>query len=772
MGQVTKTTSCRICKSNKLVDVLSFGSTPLANSFLKEKDLSEPEPFFPLELEFCLNCSLLQLTHIISPDLMFRNYLYVSSTSKVFVSHFETYAKEVYDKFRLNKKSFVIDIGSNDGILLKPFKELGVKILGVDPAVNIAKEATAQGLETLPEYFDQQLAAKILKKYGKADVITANNVFAHTNDITEMVKAVKILLDKNGVFIIEFQYLLDILQKNLFDNIYHEHLSYYSLKPLLSFFKEQGMKIIDAKRVDTHGGSLRIYVTNETSKYKILPAIKHILNEEEKAGIYMSDTYIEFANKIKRNKTKLIRLLNKLRIRGKTVSAYGAPGKSTTLLNYFSIGKDTIDYVVDDSPIKQGLYMPGTHIPIVSPEEIQKRPTDYILILAWNFADSIIRKLTDYSICGGKFIVPIPEPAVIRQQITVADSIVEDDLDYIVDRIKDEAVKLEGKTLLISGGSGFLGSYITKLVSRLNKSVFSKPCKVISIDNYITGSADKNFLGEVDDDNIEFIYHDVRLPMFIREDVDYIIHAAGLASPYYYQKYPLETIESAVVGAKNLLETARLKKAKSFLFFSSSEIYGDPDSKHVPTSETYAGHVSSVGPRACYDESKRLSETISLVYYQQFGVPIKIVRPFNVYGPGMKPNDYRVIPTFLARGINGEDLPVHGTGGQTRTFCYVSDAIVGFFKVLLSGRPGEIYNIGNEKPEVTMLDLAKTVAKALDNGVKVKTIDYPSSYPAGEPQRRCPELTKARTELEYSPTITLENGLKRTILWFKSKYNL
>ena len=317
-----------------------------------------------------------------------------------------------------------------------------------------------------------------------------------------------------------------------------------------------------------------------------------------------------------------------------------------------------------------------------------------------------------------------------------------------------------------------MGSYINQTIRLLNEKVLKKKCRVISLDNYITGTDKRNFLGSIDDKNFEFIYHDVRLPAFIREKVDYIIHAAGLASPYYYQKYPLETIESAVTGAKNLLELARLKRVKGFLFFSSSEIYGDPDPKSVPTPETYAGHVSSIGPRACYDESKRLTETLCLVYHQQFGVPIKIVRPFNVYGPGMKYNDYRVIPTFLYKGLRGEPLPVHDKGAQTRTFCYVTDAVVGFFKVLLSGKEGDIYNVGNEKPEITMYELAEKIVKIIGSGAAIKRIQYPNSYPAGEPQRRCPDLTKIKAQLNFAPTVDLENGLKRSIDWFRSEYKV
>ena len=432
-----------------------------------------------------------------------------------------------------------------------------------------------------------------------------------------------------------------------------------------------------------------------------------------------------------------------------------------------------MDYIVDDSPLKQRLYTPGTHIPVVSSQTLNKGPRpDYIFILAWNFAQPIMDKVSTFSEQGGKFIVPVPIPTVVQDKRFVSKSIVEEDLERIIQGIGKDALKLSGKTLLISGGSGFLGSYINQTINLLNQKVLKKKCKVISIDNYITGSKKKNFLGPINNKYFEFISQDVRIPMLISHKVDYVIHAAGLASPYYYQKYPLETIESTIVGAKNLLEIARTKNVKGFLFFSSSEIYGDPDPKHVPTPETYAGHVSSVGPRACYDESKRLGETLSLIYCQQFGVPIKIVRPFNVYGPGMRPNDYRVIPTFLYRGLKEEVLPVHDKGLQTRTFCYITDAVTGFLKVLLSGNPGEVYNVGNNKPEITMYELAEAIVKLLHNKATIKRISYPSSYPAGEPQRRCPDLTKITRHLGFIPQIGLEAGLKRSIDWFRSEYKL
>ncbi|TKW78180.1 MAG: NAD-dependent epimerase/dehydratase family protein [Bradyrhizobium icense] len=344
-----------------------------------------------------------------------------------------------------------------------------------------------------------------------------------------------------------------------------------------------------------------------------------------------------------------------------------------------------------------------------------------------------------------------------------------DDVKDIIDNLGQDVHRFAGKTVLIAGGAGFLGRHFLAVFKRLNKEVLAKPCRVISADNYITGDQVVVHDNEHFDGNIIDVWADVSHPLPVREDLHFILHAAGVASPVYYMKYPLETIESAVQGSKNLLELARKNsKLEGFLFFSSSEIYGDPDPKAVPTPETYHGYVSSVGPRACYDESKRLGETIATIYHQQFNVPVKIVRPFNVFGPGMKHNDRRVIPMFTYEALNGRALPVHGTGTQTRTFCYVTDAITGFLKTLLLGKPGEPYNIGNSNNEISMADLAKMFEVAIP-GTKTNFVSYPDVYPAGEPQRRCPDLTKAAQDLGYASRIDVKTGLTRFVDWAKAQ---
>ena len=278
------------------------------------------------------------------------------------------------------------------------------------------------------------------------------------------------------------------------------------------------------------------------------------------------------------------------------------------------------------------------------------------------------------------------------------DKVFQEDIAVITARINGRS-SLSGKTILVAGGGGFMGSYLVSALTELNKN-FKRPCKIISVDNYITSKKIK----EVDDKekNLVYITHDIKKQLKIRGKIDYIIHAAGIASPVYYKKYPLETLDVAVQGTRNLLDLAVKKKVKSFIFFSSSEIYGDPPTSEIPTKETFNGNVSCIGPRSCYDESKRLGETLCKTYFELYKVPIKIVRPFNIYGPKMNKNDFRVIPTMIKKALLGEHLTIHANGKQTRSFCYISDAIVGFFNILLSSRNGEVYNIGNAKEEINM----------------------------------------------------------------------
>jgi UDP-glucuronate decarboxylase len=343
------------------------------------------------------------------------------------------------------------------------------------------------------------------------------------------------------------------------------------------------------------------------------------------------------------------------------------------------------------------------------------------------------------------------------------------DVARIGDGLGGRAERFANKTVILTGGRGFLGRYFAAFFAHLNQTVLaSAPCRLVVLDNLIT-SGDRAAEPDPAPLGVEFHAHDVIQPFVYDQPVHYVLHAAGIASPFYYRKYPVETLEVAVWGTKNMLELARRNGAK-LLFFSSSEIYGDPDPAHVPTPESYRGNVSCLGPRACYDESKRLGETLTRVYHDHFGVETTIVRPFNVYGPGMSESDYRVLPNFASRLKAGRSVRVYGVGTQTRTFCYVTDAVTGFLLALLDGVPGEAYNIGSAEPEVSMLDLVREIEGVLGRPVPLDRVEYPDSYPADEPMRRCPDLTKARLQLGYEARVPLRDGLGRFFDWTNRAY--
>lgn len=345
-------------------------------------------------------------------------------------------------------------------------------------------------------------------------------------------------------------------------------------------------------------------------------------------------------------------------------------------------------------------------------------------------------------------------------------SIIQEDTESIVRRIAPIAQDFAGKTVLIIGGLGFLGRNFRAVFDILNERVLSKPCELIVVDSLITSTAKS---GGPDADDDVFMRHDIRNPLQIDQKIDYIIHCAGVASPFYYRKFPVETIEVATLGTKNILELGKRDGAR-VLFFSSSEIYGDPTADHLPTKEEYKGNVACIGPRACYDESKRLGETMCYIYSEYFDTHTTIVRPFNVYGPGMRETDYRVLPNFASAIKAGRPLPIYSTGKQTRTYCYLADAMVGFMLALAKGKKGQPYNIGNPTPEISVSDLADMIADVTGLDFERLRQEYPNSYPADEPQRRCPDISKARADLGYEPEVPIEVGLKRFFTWTQSTY--
>lgn len=321
---------------------------------------------------------------------------------------------------------------------------------------------------------------------------------------------------------------------------------------------------------------------------------------------------------------------------------------------------------------------------------------------------------------------------------------------------------------MITGAMGFVGRQMTEVLVQINKRLLADPIRLTLIDNLVTGQWCESW--DTNDDWLTAIESDVTQPLDIEDifPLDYVIHAAGIASPYHYRARPLETLDVATTGTRNLLELAKAARAK-FVFFSSSEIYGDPDPRHIPIPESYRGNVATMGPRACYDEGKRLGETLTYIYHEYFGLHTNIIRPFNVYGPEMGERDYRVMPNFASAVIGNRPLRVYGDGRQTRTFCYVTDALIGFFLVTLNGVPGAPYNIGNPEPELTMHELAEIFLESRPN-VTMSLSEYPDSYPADEPRRRVPDITKARLQLGYSPEVPVDVGIDRFLTWAEQHY--
>ena len=405
--------TCRLCRSTTLELVLSLTPTPPANAFITAADLKKNEERFPLDVFFCRDCAHVQLLDVVDPSILFKNYVYVSGTSPVFVNHFKNYAATMIQKFKLDKEAFVIEIGSNDGTLLRFFKEAGMGVLGIDPAEAIARAATKNGIETLPAFFTSKLADTIKAQDGHADLIVANNVFAHADDLHDIVKGIRNLLKPQGVFVFEVSYLVDVYEKTLFDTIYHEHVCYHSVKPLRDFFKANGMELIATQSVDTHGGSLRAMAQLAGGPHPVEPSVAEFIAREETLGLDKAETLKGFSAKINKLRDELNALLKKLKSEGKHIAAFGAPAKATTLMLHFGIGPKFVDFIVDDSPLKQGLYSPAFHIPVVPSTEIYNRKPDYLVILAWNFAEPIMGKHTKFREAGGHFIIPVPAVQVV-----------------------------------------------------------------------------------------------------------------------------------------------------------------------------------------------------------------------------------------------------------------------------------------------------------------------------------------------------------------------
>lgn len=408
--------SCRFCGSALEHTFADLGMSPLANAYLSEDQLTPPEPRYPLHARVCGNCYLVQLKQFESPQNIFGNYTYFSSFSESWLRHACEYASCMIDRLQLQSggKSLVLEVGSNDGYLLQYFKQRGIAVLGIEPAVNVAQEAVKKGIPTLAKFFNTALAREMAAEDHQADLLICNNVLAHVPELNDFVEAMKLALKAEGTITIEFPHLLRLIERTEFDTIYHEHFSYFSLYTAERILQSHGLAVIDVEEIPTHGGSLRLQVCHADRAKSVNARVADLKKREAEAGLLSMEVYESFSARVIESRRALVDLLASLKRAGKSLAGYGAPAKATTLLNYCGIGSDLLPYTVDRSPHKQNLFMPGVHIPIYHPDRIRQMQPDYVLILPWNLRDEIVQQMADIRGWGGRFIVPIPRAEILE----------------------------------------------------------------------------------------------------------------------------------------------------------------------------------------------------------------------------------------------------------------------------------------------------------------------------------------------------------------------
>jgi SAM-dependent methyltransferase len=410
-----RVSKCRVCGGTEWQEVTSLGRVPLANGYLEPADSYPDERYFPLELVSCRSCRLLSLTLVVDPEILYRNYAYVTSDSDTIRQHMGYVAQVCQDRFELPAGSLVVEIGSNIGTQLVPFRDAGMRVLGIDPAENLAAVANDAGLETLPEFFCPDVAESVRRDYGPARLILGRHVLAHIDDLSGISAAARRLLRPDGVFAIEVPYALDMLERTEFDTIYHEHLSYFLVGTLVTLFEQHGLCVVDVERLPVHGGSILVFVGHEDGPWPVAPRVKELLALEERSGSHDDSTYRRFGRDVELIRQDLPALVRGLVAEGKRVAGYGASAKGNTVLNACGLGAGELEFCSDTTDLKQGKVLPGTHIPVCTPEYSKAHRPDYYLLLAWNYAEEILRKERAFLDGGGRFIVPIPKPTIVSR---------------------------------------------------------------------------------------------------------------------------------------------------------------------------------------------------------------------------------------------------------------------------------------------------------------------------------------------------------------------
>jgi dTDP-glucose 4,6-dehydratase len=739
-------TLCRICRSTRLEKVLDLGLQPLANSFVPEDFWqSEVEKKYPLEMYVCRDCFLAQLIHVVDKETLFSDYIYFSSGMPKLSDHFQNYANDVIDRFLEDPYNLVVEVGSNDGILLKHFKDKGYRVLGIDPAKNIAKVANERGIETVVDFFSTDLAKLIAQKKGRAKTIIGNNVVAHIDDYQDLCQAVKVLLDTDGVFVFEAPYLLDMFENITFDTIYHEHLNFLAVKPLINLFDRFDLEIIDVKVVPKQGQSIRVFVGHKGS-HKVRASVAACLVKEKAAGLQDIEAYHKLAKQVEKNKEKVSSLIEELKAMGKKIAVYGAPAKGNTLLNYYGINSAHLDFALDELPSKQGLYTPGTHLPVISRNRALQYKPDCYLLLAWNYSKVILEKEKDFLSSGGVFILPNGE--IIRGDKT---------------KVKKQTPTNTKKNILVCGGAGFIGSNFVRYIYK------KFPGYTIYNLDLLTYSGNKNNLRdiiEVESQKVDinkryhFVYGDICDSqlldhLFVEINFDFVVNFAAeshvdrsLASSYDF-------VRTNIVGVHTLVEACSRHNVPRFLQVSTDEVYGD-------VSTGYSNEESPLNPSSPYSASKASADVLVKSYMRSHDLSALIVRGSNNFGPYQYPE--KLIPLVISNFIEGRSIPVHGDGMHIRSWIHVLDFCEAIELVMHQGVLGQSYNVGGTHK--SNMEVIESIWETLGmKGEISKYITHTNDRP-GADLRYSPNHAKITESLGWSPKRPYDRYIDETVKWY------